>query len=82
MKGMRGSGVSVGGLHKPHPGNTPIVDHTNFTDVRPTLGGQSTNFNPGASAGPMPNGPMRYPPGQNREQKNTQRNLNKPNAPY
>jgi hypothetical protein len=74
--------MRAGGLHVPHPGNTPIVDHTNFTDNRPTIGGQSSNFNPGANAGPLPNGPMRYPPGESRVQKNVARNLNKGDVPY
>lgn len=70
------------GLHIPHPGNTPIVDHMQFTDARPTLGSPSASFNPGQSAGVQPNGPTRYPPGQPRVAKNIQRNLNQTNAPY
>lgn len=66
----------------PHPGNTPIVNHMHFTDARPTLGSPSATFNPGAKAGPMPNGPMKYPPGESREQKNVAKGITNPNVPY
>lgn len=69
-------------LHIPHPGSTPIVDHTQFTDARPTIGSSNASFNPGAKAGPLPSGPMKYPPGESRVQRNISRNLNKTQAPY
>ncbi len=70
------------GLHIPHRGNTPIVNHNSFTDARPTLSSPSASFNPGKMAGPMPNGPSKYPPGESRIQKNVQRGLSQPDAPY
>lgn len=47
-------------------GASHIVDHTQFTDARPTIGAPSATFNPGAGAGPLPSGAPRYvgAPGQ------------------
>lgn len=50
-----------GVFHVPHPKATPIVNHNNFTDARPTLGSASTSYNPGKAqaAGVFPKGPPR-----------------------
>jgi hypothetical protein len=40
--------------------NHPIVDHTQFTDARPTLGSPSATFNPGQSASILPKGPPKF----------------------
>jgi hypothetical protein len=69
------------GFHKPRRG-TPIVNHEHFTDARPTLGSSSATFNPGAKAGPLPNGPQKFPPGESRVQKNVARGLTNTKAPY
>lgn len=73
--------MARGGLHIPHPGNTPIVNHMHFTDSRPTINSPAATFNPGQKAGPMPNGPQRYPQGEPRVQKNVNRGLMNANPP-
>lgn len=49
-------------MRGPKPGQTPIVNHMNFTDARPTIGSPSTTFNPGGAvqASPLPKGPPKY----------------------
>lgn len=48
--------------------NAPVVNDTNFTDARPTIGGSNDTFNPGGAtaAGVLPGGPPKYinPPGR------------------
>ena len=49
------------GLSLPHPGNTPIVNHNNFTDATPTLGAPSSTYSPsGGDGGPQPKGPPKF----------------------
>lgn len=41
-------------------GQTPVVNHANFTDARPTLGSSSASFDPGRASQPLQGGPPRY----------------------
>lgn len=51
------------GLIKPnYSARTPIVNDAHFTDgpKLPTIGSPQASFNPGQSAGALPNGPPRF----------------------